>query len=492
MRIPRFTPSRRRFLQAAGLGAGGLFLPSLLRGKRARAGVGAPPMRLIICYHHHGVPHATWDMHQGRTPGTRWEYALGGLTEAEFSACLRPLHRHRNKLTVVDGLSLATAIADPYGDGHAKGWVSSLTGGIARETIEGVKSNAAKPSLDQVIARALREQDPTLTDMVSLETGIYEYNFHAALFAELQSGQPVQRVPHEEQPRALFNRLFPNGDGSTPPDPRVVAQPDVLASVAGMYDAMASRLSTEDRRKLETHRDLLSDMEARLRRLGGLTCGAPPISDYYWGQVPHTQRYDEHCASFWSLMAVALSCGISRVATMQFGPLFVEQIGGSGDLHHDYAHPSSPDQGNDPLHPNAVQMMTNYTARYARYIADLADLLDGIPEGNGTMLDHTIILWTSELAHGGHGHDGWPAVIVGGGQRFRTGRWLHYEHDTLTTTTASWVNDNTTIGLPHNHLLVSIARAMGLDIDTVGDASVRPKKPSAPPIDLRGPLPGLV
>ncbi|MBE7449909.1 MAG: hypothetical protein HS111_13715 [Kofleriaceae bacterium] len=145
---------------------------------------------------------------------------------------------------------------------------------------------------------------------------------------------------------------------------------------------------------------------------------------------------------------MALSCGISRVATMQFGPLFVEQIGGDGDLHQDYAHPSSPDQLNDPLHPNAVQMMTNYTARYARYIADLADLLDGIPEGNGTMLDHTIIPWTSELAHGGHGHDGWPAVIIGGGQRFRTGRWLHYEHDTLTTTTASWVNENNTIGLP--------------------------------------------
>jgi hypothetical protein len=54
------------------------------------------------------------------------------------------------------------------------------------------------------------------------------------------------------------------------------------------------------------------------------------------------------------------------------------------------------------------------------------------------------------------------------------------------------VNDNTTIGLPHNHLLVSIAQAMGVNVDTIGDASVRPKKPTAPAIDLRGPLPGLV
>jgi hypothetical protein len=470
-------PSRRRILQALGLGGGGLFLPSLFRkgGRRADAGVGGPPMRLVVCYHQHGVPHATWDMRQGMPNDTRWEYNLGGLTEAEFSESLRPLWRHRNKLTVVDGLSLATAIADPYGDGHAKGWVSSLTGGIARETIEGVKSNAAKPSLDQVIATALRAQDPALTDLTSIEMGIYEYNFHAALFAELLPGQPVQRVPHEEQPMALYNRLFPNGNGSTPPDPVKVAQPDVLASVAGMYDEMASRLSSEDRRKLEQHRDLVRDMEDRLRRLAG-----------------HPQRYDEHCQSFWDLTTIALSCGISRVATMQFGPLWVEQLGISGDLHHDFAHPSSPDQVNDPLHEPAVRGMTTYTAKYASYIANLADMLDSIPEGNGTMLDHTIIFWTSELAHGGHGHDGWPAVIVGGGNKFRTGRWLHYEHDTLTTTTAEWVNDNTTIGLPHNHLLVSVAQAMGLADNVVGDATVRPKKPGAPLIDLSGPLPGLV
>ena len=483
--------NRRRFLQAAGLGAGSLFLPSLLKGRRAQAGAAQPPMRLVICYHQHGVPHARWDMHRGNPANARWEYPLGPLTEAEFSECLRPLYRHRDKTTVVDGLSLATAIADPYGDGHAKGWVSSLTGGIARETIEGVKSNAAKPSLDQIIAAELRRQDPGLTDLTSLELGIYEYNFHACLFAPGPGGV-VQRVPHSEQPQEVFDRLFPNGDGTQPPDPRRVAQPDVLASVAGMYDQMATRLSTEDRRKLEQHRDLVRDMENRLRRLGGLTCGPPTVADYHWGEVPHPQRYREHARSFWDLSTVALSCGISRVVSMQFGPLFVEMIGGTGDLHHDYAHVSSPDQVNEPTYGTAVQMMTNYTAQYAELIAQLADKLDAIPEGNGTLLDHTIILWVSELAHGGHGHDGWPAVIVGGGQRFRTGRYLHYEKDTLTTSTAEWVNDNGLIGLPHNHLLVSVAQAMGVDLDTIGDASVRPKKPSAPAIDLRGPLPGLV
>ena len=74
----------------------------------------------------------------------------------------------------------------------------------------------------------------------------------------------------------------------------------------------------------------------------------------------------------------------------------------------------------------------------------------------------------------------------------RAGRYFNFERETLTTTTASWVNDNTKIGYPHNHLLVAIAQAMGVPTDTIGDASVRPKKTSAPAIDLRGPLPGLL
>ena len=488
------TLRRRRFLQAAGLGAGSLMLPSLWSRKGASAALpGDPPARLIICYTEHGVVHENWGMRRGMPDNMRWEYPLGPLTQAEFSAALRPLWRHRNKLTVIDGLSLATAISDPYGDGHAKGWCSSLTGGIARETIESVKSNAAKPSLDQVIGKALRAKDPFLTDLVTQEFGIFQYNFHAAIYGEGAAGGPVVRMPHLEQPKGAFDRLFPNGDGTAPPDPVRIAQPDVLAEVATMYDQVAGRLSMRDRQKLEQHRDLVRDMEARLRRLAGNTCTAPTgLADYYWGEVPYPQRFDEHTASFWQLTRAALQCDISRVVSMQWGQLDVATIGGTGDLHHDYAHPSDPNQSADPQHAMAKTVMTSYTAKYADYIAQLADLLDSIPEANGTLLDNTMILMVSEISHGGHDHDRWPVAIIGGGNFLRTGRYLNYEKDTLTTTTASWVNDDTRIGMPHNHLLVALAQAMGVQTDVIGDATVRPKKPGAPLISLSGPLPGLL
>lgn len=485
--------SRRTFLQALGLGAGATFLPSLGWRRGARAGgEPEPPMRVVMLFTEHGVPHVNYDMHGDRDPDGEWEYDLAALTEGELSECLRPLWRHRQKMLVVDGLSLATAIGDPYGDGHAKGWCSALTGGIARETFEDVKSNAAQESLDQMIAQALRAQDPALSDMTSLELGAYQYNFHAALYRRPSGGGEVQRVPHEESPRQLYQRLFPNGDGTEPVDPVKVARADTMATLGDMYADMAGRLGGDDRQKLEQHRDLVRDMEQRIRLLDGLDCSPGEPEEYGWGEIPHGERYLAHTRSFWDLATVAMSCGISRVMTMQWGQLPVELIGGTGDLHHDYAHRSAPNLLNEPDYPNAVQMMTNYTAKFAELAAELCDRLDAIPESNGTMLDNTIVLWVSELAHGGHGHDPLPVVMLGGGNRFRTGRYLHYPRTTLTTSLASWVDDETRIGLPHNHLLVSVAQAMGLEVDAVGDSSIQPKKASAPPISLTGALPRLV
>jgi hypothetical protein len=66
------------------------------------------------------------------------------------------------------------------------------------------------------------------------------------------------------------------------------------------------------------------------------------------------------------------------------------------------------------------------------------------------------------------------------------------EKETLTTTTASWVNENTKIGYPHNHVLVALQQAMGVNVNFVGQSSIQPKKTSAPAIDLTGPMPGLL
>lgn len=486
------TLRRRKFLQAAGLGAGSLLLPSLADRRGASAGplAGSVP-RIVFCFAEHGVVRENWAMPRGNPDSGRWDYDLAAVPDAEFSQALAPLAPFKDNLIVIDGLSIATGIGDPYGDGHAKGWNAALTGAIARETIEDVKSNASKPSLDQVIGRALRVQDPLLTDLVTQEFGIYQYNFHALLFGEPSPGAPVVRLPHLEQPKGAYDRMFPNGDG-TAPNPLRVAQPDVLAKVAGMYDRIQGRLSAADRQKLTQHRDLVRDMEARLRRLAGLSCEQPPtIKDWYWGQVPHWQRWVDHSKSFWDLTTVALSCGMSRVVSMQWGQVPVEEVGGTGDLHEAYAHRSDPSHSTDPNYALAKTVMTNYTRKYYGFVADLAARLRDIPQPTGTLLDNTMIVILSDIANGNHAHEPWPVVIVGGKNLLRSGRYFHMEKETLTTTTASYVDENTKIGYPHNHVLVALQQAMGVNANFVGQPNIRPKKTSAPAIDLTGPMPGL-
>lgn len=488
--------NRRKFLQYTGLGAGSVLLPSLAwkRGAKAAPVPGAPP-RIVLCTAGHGVVRENWKMLRGNPDSGRWSYDLSAVPDGEFSEILRVLAPFKDNLTIIDGLSIATGYGDPYGDSHAKGWVAALTGAIAREEFDGVKSMASKPSLDQLIGKALRARDPLLTDLVTQEfTNHGRWDYHASLYGEPSPGAPVVRLPAIEQPRGAYARMFPNGDGTSVPDPVRVAQPDVLAQVAGMYDRIQGRISGADRRKLEQHRDLVRDMEARLRRIGGLTCGQPPmIKDYNPGQVPDWQRWVDHQKSFWDLTTVALSCGMSRVVTFQFGQVPVEQCGGTGDLHEAYAHRSDLGHSTDPNYELAKRVMTNYSKIYYGWLADLAATLRDVTEDNGTLLDNTMIVMVSEIANGAHDFEPWPIVIIGGKNHINAGRYYHMEQDTLTTTvTAPWVNENTKIGYPHNHVLVALQNAMGVSENFVGQTSIRPKKQSAPAIDLTGPMPGLL
>ncbi len=104
---------RRRFLSALGLTAGSLMLPSLPgRGRTAFAQTG--PKRVIFYITPHGTVPGRWHMRQPGRDNEEYDYSLGGLAEGEFSDILRPLHRHRDRLLVVDGLSRMVTYAEEY------------------------------------------------------------------------------------------------------------------------------------------------------------------------------------------------------------------------------------------------------------------------------------------------------------------------------------------------------------------------------------------
>jgi len=455
MRLKKPTPSRmnrRQFLAAMGLAGGSLFLPSLMKGGAAWGGPSSAPKRFVVMSTQHGTWYDGWKMRWPGLPEDRyWAKDLRSVAVSEFSAGLRPLHPFRDKLMVVDGLGLVSAEADKSGLRHELAYVHALTGGNC-ELVSGVPL-ASAPSLDQRIAETIARPD----HFRSVEVGVGEVPL--AFFRGNK-----EYLPTEINVRRTYERLFGLRDSESVSTSERAAQAKgaLLDRVRTRYEMMARRLSGEDRRKLDEHKELVYSLEQRVRGLSNLSCspGLEPPSG--------VGSYEDDFQLNVQMMATAFSCDLTRVFSFNLGTLPTQNVipGQVGDIHDDYAHEIY-------VRQEARDAMTQYTAVHARHFASILEALASVPEGNGTMLDHTLCLWSVEVADGAHGFDRWPAVLAGGGGELSMGRYLHYPRD---TPYAGWQWDlgtSTSMGVPHQKFLTSVARSMGVSIDRMPVESLR-------------------
>lgn len=443
---------RRTLLGGLGLGLGALSLPSLApRG--ARAEPRSAVRRLLIVMTEHGTVYPRWRMRPGGLgDDADWEVPLVGLAEEEFSEILRPLYDVRDRLVVLDGLALATAQLTATNQ-HMEGHATSLTGTAVQE-VDGGLARAKGPSIDQIVAQAIAA--PGQIASLQVSHGAWPYCFDAGGLA----------VPYIFEPAELHAKLFPGGAGQVDPTSDVAkiraSQHRVAELVREQYGAVAGRLGGEDRRKVEQHRDLLAALAVQLEEYAKLVCEAPPAP----GAGPmlgDPQWYDFRAELFTTMTALALSCDLTRVAVLAFMGMSNAQVGAPpGDIHNDFAHAVSVD-------PVAEQVMVNHGKVHAGDLRRVIGALDAIPSEGGTLLDDTLVVWTSELGSPEHAIARWPVVLAGGSSFFGgTGRYLRWREADVVP--GAWGDE--TVGPPHNHLLVSVARAMGVDLDQVGEASV--------------------
>jgi hypothetical protein len=302
-------------------------------------------------------------------------------------------------------------------------------------------------------------------------------------------------LPVELSPTRVWERVFGLSQGSEEQlAPLYAAQSSVLDRVDQHYAALSSSLSGEDRIKLDQHRELVRQLEQRFTGLQALECGVVPLPD------PNLELdYEARHQAMVSLLTMALSCDATRVASILHTTLPGELCGLPGqDLHNDVAHYARAD-------PQAIATMTTYGIVHANHMATLLDALAAIPEGDGTLLDNTLVVWVSELGNGEHAFETWPVVIAGGGNftNWRLGRYLRMAPSTPALAEgwqtagvheADWPND--LAGTPHQKLLVSIARAFGVRdqygdlVDQIGLESTTTFDGTQ--IDLTGELEGLL
>lgn len=499
-RTRRFLMDRRQALRAMGLaGAGamgcGLALPRLAAAQR-----GPAPRRVIFVLAELGWVADTLRMRPPDAPGDFGLYAgpyhpdpgmmelpdedaytidLAALAPEALSPALAPLAGLRARTTVLDGLGMLSLGAASVVDAHNQGHTAALTGGPG-----GGRGSFVIPSIDQRMAERLRELEPRLTDLAALSFTVlpdrgrfgvgpnYDFRF-------LTGGVPV---PGETRVDAALARLAP---GTVAPRyGRLKAmRTEVLDALSFEYDRIGARLGAEDRERLALHRTLLRDLAARDAALGDSVCAVPDsVRQPVGGTAP--AMYQDTSRNFADLIAMAFSCDIARVASIQFSDPPTGLFDAGGDLDSGYAHPAGPDYqrgGMNDRRDEAVRVMTRHMQWHAEQVAQLADRLAAMPEGDGTVLDHTAIVWINEMTHGNHEFDQWPAVIVGDlGGAFRTGRYIRFAQDNPTV----FGRDRQFCGVPHTRLLESLWTGMQLGPIEFASASVSGQV-------VRGPFSGL-
>jgi hypothetical protein len=439
---------RRRFLQAAG--GMTLALP-LLSSLRAR-GTPAPfPKRFITMYTPNGQISDTWFP---KTVTSETDFVLNEAHE--------PLAAHRDKLVLFKGLDLA--IADEAGGGpggpHQRG-IGALYCGQHLQTGEftdgcGSKAGWANGiSIDQEVANHIGAD----TLFKSLEIGIRAtINEVEGRISYTGAGAPL---PPMLTPLDMYDRLFRDlpttpPDGGVPPeDPQIAQRRSVLNSVDQQLALLSTKVSAEDKLKLDAHLDLVRDIERRLNRMT-ILCEKPavpptldPASEVDMPTIAETEI---------DMLALAFACDLTRVASIMVSSgknlirypwLNYTNASGESAVSDREGHPLSHNPQTDP---NARAEFTVRARWHAGLVARLFDKLSQIPEGEGTAADNTLLVWCSEVSQGDtHSHVNMPFLVMGGGWHFATGRYI-----------------DCGASVSHGHLLVSLQNAMGLPANTFG------------------------
>ncbi|MET0343657.1 MAG: DUF1552 domain-containing protein [Polyangiales bacterium] len=428
--------SRRDFLRT--VGAGSLAL-SLFDARNVRAQNQPLPKRLVLVFTPNGTIPDAWG-------------ADGTKTDFKLRRILAPLAPYQRYLNVMQGVDQLSAYSGP-GDGHQQGMGHLWTGvELLPGDIKGgcescpAASFASGLSIDQAVANKIG----TDRAFKSLELGIMvnggENTWNRMCYRG--SGQPL---PPESDPTKVFQRVF----GKLGEDPFGVAQrralrKSVLDFVHQDFAALRPALAAEDRQKLDQHETTLREIEQRLDNPGtvGTTCkapGAPQTLDARAvANVPAIAKLQT------DMLVTALACDLTRVASLQWtnsvGQMSFPWLGIS-DRQHDLSHEGD---GNADAKEKLIKMNT----WYATQLAYLLERLASVPEGDGTMLDNTLVVWGNELGKGNsHTRHDIPFLLAGkAGGALRTGQLLPFGNRS------------------HSDLLLTIGRAMGLTLDKFGDA----------------------
>jgi uncharacterized protein DUF1552 len=396
--------SRRTFLRSAGVTVGLPLLDAMVPAWTALAQTAASPKpRLGFMYLPHGAIMEQW------TP------AADG-TDFELTPILKPLAPFQKQLTIVSGLENKPAIAPPVHALNPGTWLSCVTPREGQEPHGGV-------TIDQMAAEHLGQDTPLPSIEVATEGrggngGACDRSFGCSYGATISFRTPTTPLPMESDPRKLFERLF--GQGDTPQERRTIATQyaSILDLVTAEVAALRKNLDASDRARLGDYLESVREIERRVQKMEERDLTSLELPD-----VPVGSTFDQRLTLLFDMIALAYQANLTRVFSyMMAGEASNQTYNHIGVS--DAFHPLSHHQNDKAKKDRLVRIQTYHTQVFAKFL----EKLSAMPDGDGSMLDHAILLYGSNMSNS-NAHDEFPlpTLVVGGGcGKLKGGQHLRY------------------------------------------------------------------
>jgi hypothetical protein len=393
-----------------------------------------PGPRMGFIYFPHGAIMNQW------TPATEG-------ANFEFTPILKPLEPHRKYITVVSGLENKAAIAPPV---HALSPGTWLGGVAPRKTPD----PWAGITIDQMAAKHLGQDTPFPSLEVATEVrggnGMCDREYGCSYSGTVSFRTPSTPLPMENDPRKLFQRLF--GQGDTAQDRKIIGRQNasILDLVSQEVKDLQRSLGAPDRTMLDDYLDSVREIERRVQKMEERDLSKLNLPNAPAG-IP--AQFEQHINLLFDLIGLAFQGNLTRVFSFMMAAevsgMTYPQIGVS-DGFHAISHHQNDKTKIDKL----VKIQTYHTQIMARFVAKLAAL----PDGDGSMLDHAILLYGSNMSNSNaHNHFPLPSAIIGGGNgKIKGNQHLKYADQT-----------------PLSNLLLTVVNRAGIPVEKVGDDGTR-------------------
>ncbi|MBK9168399.1 MAG: DUF1552 domain-containing protein [Bryobacterales bacterium] len=388
--------SRRTFLRGAGVTMALPWLESL------SAATTAPPQRFAVLF-----------MGTGISPGRWW--AKGSGAGMELSESLAPLEPLKSKINVIDGLFNKFAT----GQGIHPAMTGNLLSGVPIRKGSIIQGGI---TLDQVLANRIGQETPQPSMVLACEramTGFHETNFSNAYSSHISWQSAASPVPNEMYPSLAFDSLFENSG--------TLRNTSVLDRVKDHAVALSGRISSTDKLKLEEYLASVREVERSIERMRAdkdkaetkARDTARPLFAMERPRDGLPEDIRDHIRLMCDIIALGFQTDKTRVASLllarDLSALYYPFLGVSKQ-HHGASHYDTEDDYRKIVHFHVTQL------------AYLAQRLDAMPEGEGTVLDQSCLLFLSNMWSGTkHDNKKVPVVTIGGlGGKLETGRALDY------------------------------------------------------------------